>query len=419
MSHKRGPKLCCMLPRGAVLSPGQRVAGFAQNAASGARYSQTEHLSVPFPLLPVMPFGLTYELDLVFMTKHPSWNMHEYALIRTSAGLIWLLKDAREGTMEQTIIAGVDDIDDWMPEVPVQRRHQAFDVIEAISSDTVEVSIDYENWDGDSTQVWFKGAFPRTLQRKRNSSTMRHSLDQMMAVLDLSHQNLSSKGHVTIAGERQKLARIFGVGVRTALQQTQGGLVVGDWLQTGSPTGFTTGFSARSGRVVPRAWTLQRQAATSAPSAVGLSLPSVYATQDDADRQLVFRFLETGDGALELRHLWAWQKGQSAAGFSLELSPALPDLRRRFDGEVTCRWVADVAGQLSHATGTLTARWTDDGPEVELRPQDPWWVWDRPMRSTLRPEGDGVRVRVQRIPTVGEPPSNRRCIWPAQAASGG
>ncbi len=408
MSRKSGPSLWCMLPQGPVLRPGQRFAGFAREAPSGARYSLDEALRAEVPLLPVMPFGLTYELDLVFMTQHPSWNMHEYALIRTSAGLLWLLKDAREGTMEQTIIADVADIEDWMPEVPVQRRRQAFAVSEDIGPDRVAVGIDYVNWDGEPTQVEFRGPFPRARQRKRNGSTMGHSVNQLMAVLDLSHQNLAASGSVTIGGQAQKLARIFGVGVRAALQQTQGGLVTGSWLQSATEVGFRADFSVPSGRVVSRPWSLQEVP----PSAGGPvdALPSVYATQDDADRQIGFRFLRTADGALELRQLWSWQKGQAAAGFSMELSPALPDLRRRFAGDVTCRWVGDVAGQLSHARGTLTARWTDDGPEVELRPEAPWWIWDRPMLSTLRPEGGGVRVRVERIPTVGEPPSHARCI---------
>ena len=408
MSHKRGQRLCCMLPRGSVLRPGERFDQFAADRLSGVSYSQAEELPAPFPLLPVMPFGLTYELDLVFMTKHPSWNMHEYALIRTSAGLVWLLKDAREGTMEQTIIASVDGIDDWMPEVPVRRRQQPITVDAQLGADRIVVDIDYTNWDGDRTEVHYAGRFPTTRQRKRNGSTMRHSQNQLMAVLDLSHQDLG-RGHVNIGGVTQAPARVFGVPVRAALQQTQGGLVTGQWLQRAAHGGFTTRFGGSDGPSRP--WSVDRQGARSALGRTGVGC--VWAVQDDPDRQLGFRFLEGPDGALELRELRAWQKGQAAAGFSMQLSPALPDLRKRFAGEVTSRWVGDVAGQLAHAHGTAVARWTDDGPELELRPTAPWWVWDRPMRTTLRPTLDGVAVSVVRIPTQGEPPSNRRCTWPA------
>lgn len=403
-----------MLPRGPVMKPFERYEGFAADRLSGARYGAGTGLPLDAPILPLMPFGLTYELDIVVMTRHPSWNMHEYALIRTSAGLIWLLKDSREGTMEQTIIADVDGIDDWMPEVPVQRRQQSFDVLAETTDRCVSLELAYTNWDGEHTEVMYSGAFPRSLQRKRNGSTMRHSQNQLMAVLDLSHQNTGS-AQVSIGGVRQKPARLFGVPVSAALQQTQGGLVTGSWLQEAAAGGFTTAFTARSGAIVPRTWSLETLPPSAAPGAEGLGVPSVWAVQDDADRQLAFRFLQTADGALELRELRAWQKGQAAAGFNLSLSPALPDLRRPFDGPVTVRWAADVAGQLSHATGVLIARWTDDGPELELRPEAPWWVWDRPMLTTVRPESGGARVTVERIATSGQPPSNRACTWPADA----
>ncbi|MCO4771486.1 MAG: hypothetical protein KDA24_15745 [Deltaproteobacteria bacterium] len=410
MKAKPSPKLSCMMPTGRVLTPGDRFARFGVERPSGATYSRTEGLDVGFPIVPMLPFGLTYELDLVFMTKHPSWNMHEYALIRTSAGLVWLAKDAREGSLEQTIIAGVDNIDDWMPEVPVQRRHQAFDVIEAIGPDSVELSFDYVNWDGERTEVWFEGPFPKSARPKRNGSTMGHSRGQLMAVLDLPFQNLGRKGHVTIAGQRQKPARILGIPVTAALQQTQGGLVTGSWLQRSAEGGFTSDITARSGAVIPRSWTLSEVAPSAAPSARDGAGPSVYAVQRDPDREIGARFLLRPDGAQELVQLWSWQLGQSSPGFVARFCPALPDLRRRFDGEVVVEWVGDVAGQLSHARGTAVARWTDEGPEVELRPAEPWWVWDRAMRTTVRLEGEGVRVDVQRMTPVGSPPSHGRCV---------
>jgi hypothetical protein len=412
MTAKRSPRLRCMMPQGPVMGPGERFARFGIDRPSGAAYSASEGLECGFPVLPLLPFGLSYELDLVFMTRHPDWNMHEYALIKTSAGLIWLAKDAREGTLEQTIIAGVDDIDDWMPEVPVQRRHQAFDVVEAIGPDSVEVSLDYVNWDGERTEVWFEGPFPRTTRGKRNGSTMGHSAGQLMALLDLPVQNLARRGHVTIGGQRQKPARILGIPVTAALQQTQGGLVTGSWLQRRAGDGFVTDLLARSGRVVPRSWTVGEVAPSSAPGARGGAGSSTYAVQRDPDRELVARYLQGPSGERELRQLWAWQIGRPAAGFQVEFDPALPDLSRRFAGERSSAFVADVNGQASHARGAVVARWTDDGPELTLRPEAPWWVWDRPMRSIVRLEGDGVRITVERIPTEGSPPSHAGCVAP-------
>ncbi len=410
MTGKPGPRLGCMMPRNPVLTPGERFVRFGVDTPSGVTYSESEGLDVGFPILPMLPFGLSYELDLVFMTQHPSWNMHEYALLRTSAGLIWLAKDAREGTLEQTIIAGVDDIEGWMPEVPVQRRHQPFEVVEAISPESVELSFAYTNWDGEPTEVWYEGAFPKAKRPKRNGSTMGHSRNELMAVLDLPVQNLGRRGHVIIGGQKQKLARIFGVPVRAALQQTQGGLVTGQWLQRPEEGGFVSEITVRSGRVVPRSWTVSEMAPPSAPSAKRGGGPSVYAVQKDPDRELGARYLRGPGGALELVQLWSWQVGKPAAGFAVEFAPALPDFRRRFDGVVTSEWVGDVAGQLSHARGTVLSSWTDDGPEALLRPAAPWWVWERPMRTIVRPDGDGVAVEVVRVPPDGKAPSHARCI---------
>lgn len=394
------------------MSPGERFARFGRDRPADVAYSDSEGLPCEFPVVPLLPFGLSYELDIVFMSQHPSWNMHEYGLIKTSAGLIWLAKDAREGTMEQTIIAGVDDIEDWMPEVPVQRRHQAFDVVEAIGPDSVELSFDYVNWDGERTEVWFEGPFPRSARPKRNGSTMGHSAGHLMALLDVPFQSLGRKGHVSIGGVKQKLARIFGFPVRAALQQTQGGLVTGSWLQHGTDEAFTTDLTVRSGRVIPREWTVSLRAPSVFPGGTSPPGASVYTTQRDADRDLGARFIQRPDGALELKQLWAWQIGKAAAGYAMEFDPALPDLRRRWDGVAESTWVADVAGQLSHGRGTASVQWTDDGPELTLRPAEPWWVWDRPMRTRIRLEGEGVRVDVERIQTAGEPPSHARCISP-------
>lgn len=401
MTKKRAPTLACMLPQGPVLTPGQRHDRFGRDVPSGASYG-SGGFDLPVPIVPLLPFGLSYELDLIFMTKHPTWNMHEYALVRGSEGLMWLAKDAREGTMEQTIIAGVDDLDDWMPEVPVLRRHQPIEVVEAIGPDAVEVSLDYVNWDGDRTEVHYEGVFPKSARPKRNGSTMGHSANQLLAVLDLPFQNLGRRGHVTIGGVKQPFQRIFGIPVRAALQQTQGGLVTGCWDLRADGDGMISDIHLRrepgqEPKAVARRW----QAAEAGSAVEWL--------QRDAEREIGARYRRRGD-RLELEQLWSWQLGRAAAGFSVRFAPTLPDLRVPFAGEVVSHWVGDVAGQLSHARGRAIARWTADGPELELRPEEPWWVWDRPMRSVARPEGQGVRVTVARVPLAGEPPSHARCV---------
>ena len=78
-------------------------------------------------------------------------------------------------------------------------------------------------------------------------------------------------------------------------------------------------------------------------------------------------------------------------------NPALPDLRRRFEGVVSSRFVMDVAGQQSHATGEIHAEWVDDDVVVRIRPDAPWWVAERPMDSRIHQTTNGFTLRTERV----------------------
>ena len=58
----------------------------------------------------------------------------------------------------------------------------------------------------------------------------------------------------------------------------------------------------------------------------------------------------------------------------------------------------DVNGQQSHATGTMTVWWEDDAVQVDIVPDAPWWVAERPMRSIVHIGDDGVRLQTERVP---------------------
>ena len=93
------------------------------------------------------------------------------------------------------------------------------------------------------------------------------------------------------------------------------------------------------------------------------------------------------------------QHGLSAPTFDFRLQPALPDLRRTFEGEHTSTFVMDVNGQGGHGKGEVRAWWINDSElHVRLSPTSPHWLASRPMETTILFLADGsVDVFTRRI----------------------
>lgn len=381
-----------LLPSGPVMGPWHRSRHWMQETGSGVRYRDEAVVDVGFPILPVLPFGLGYELDLVIVSSHPGWNMHEYALVRTPEGPIWLAKDAREGTLEQSIVADIDGIDAWMPEVPVVRRAGRVEVEDRSTADRIAVDLAYENLDGEAVSVHFEGEAPILEERKRNGSTMGHSRDQLMAVLDLSHKELARRTEVRIAGVHHKTSRILGLlPFHFALRQTQGGLCVGSFVQRTAASGFATVHPTASGSTA-QTWEVDAK-----------SEPGVVVVRQRARlRTVIYRFLAADPEHLELVTVTVHQWGRGAPTFHLALQPALPDLRRGFEGQARSRFVVDVNGQENLAAGTMTASVVDGAPRLSMVPRAPWWVADRPMETRVHGHDDHVHVDIVRVAAAPE-----------------
>lgn len=364
-----------LVPEGPVLSYAERLAAFPGEVSSGARYTGPARGSVPLP--PVQVFGVTYDVDLVLRTRHPSWDMHEYARIATPDGPLWLAKDARAGTKEQSIVADLPDLDAWLPEVPVVRRAGPVQVDDRSTADSLDVQLRYTNLDGQPVEVSYAGPMPKGPAAKRNTSTMGHSAGEVAAVLDLSHKAFARRASVTIGGERQAVVRILGlVPFQLVLAQTQAGFSVGDWSLRGAVSEHAGGHT-------------QDWQVSAVPGGVEL-------TQAAAVRTLRYRFVEDA-GALELVEARVEQFAHAQAPCVVRFYPAIPDGRRAFDGEVVGRFVIDVGGQPNHGVGRWVARREGEAMVVELRPEAPRWLAERPMRSTVVADDAGGRMTVVRV----------------------
>jgi hypothetical protein len=363
------------MPGPPALTESQR----ASFTSAPARVVYTSDPRVPYPVLPLQAWGLQYSLDLVLVSDHPAWVMHEYARVDTPAGALWLAKDAGRNR-EQTITADLPEIASWSPEIPVRRVAGSLDVSANESDGMLDLAIDYTNPAGEPTSVRYRGALPTEPSKPRNGNTMGHSRQSVAALLDLFLFRVGGKAEITIGGETRRLHRLAGLlPERYLLAQVQGGFAVADFEQSPREGGFRL---VRPGRDV--AWPTRGDEAWSVDGAA--------ISRTGGLTQLVYAF---PGGELAEMHVV-----QSGAGeiLSAVLEPRLPDLRRRFEGQVTSRFAIDVGEVSGAGTGKLTARWTGpDRVEVEMVPEAPRWFADRPMKTTIRYDGDRAQVTIDRV----------------------
>lgn len=369
------------LPEGPALSD-RELAAFATAAPSGAAYTGPPR--VDFPVFPLQIWGAHYDLDLVLESTHPRYDMHEYARVTGPDGPIWLAKDALSATKTQSIVAGVAGLDTWLPELPITRKAWPVAVTDRSTPDLLDLEIRYENLEGEPVAITYVGRPPTDAQKKRNGNTMGHSASLALAVLDIPYRTFAKRASVSIAGADYRIRKLLGlVKLQVSLVQTQGGLAIGQLRPESDADGFAVTYALATGPV-RTPWTVERQDG------------ALVARQVHPFRTLTYRWLER-DGAQELAAMEVHQYGRDLPIVAIRLQPALPDVRRPFEGRVTSRFTVDLNDQPGHATGRAEARWDGDRVVVELVPDEPEWAADRPMRTTIRYD-DGVDVTIERVP---------------------
>lgn len=378
MSERRRIPLSDLLAKGPVQTGRQRHAFMKAMGLSGVRYQGQAR--VPFPVIPLQAFGVAYDLDLVVVDQSAEWDMHEYARVVTPEGPLWMCKDSRAGSLEQSIVADLDGLDHVLPEVPLPRRRSKVDVVDKSDAASLDLALAYTNVDGVPVQVTYKGARPGHTLRHRNSSTMGHSANAVLAALDVSANAFARSSSVRLGGVEQKMARVLGlVPFQVALVQTQAGLSTGAWLQGRDADGVWTRHA--SGAV--QRWDKLRSAG------------EVVLTQVHPWRTLRYTFQVNGD-ALELFRIDIDQFGREDEPCSILFAPAIPDLRFAFDDAWKGRWVLDVNGQHGHADGGLRLERCDGYDRLHIIPHAPRWTLDRRLVSEVRFDGDDVSVDVRR-----------------------
>jgi hypothetical protein len=382
MSVCVGPKeLAELTARGRVLKGVERALVFGDDRRPDVVYAGPP--AHDWPVLPLMPWGIAYDLDLVFIGDHPKWDMLEIARVQLDGEPLWLAKEARrgEGTDlggppgEQTIVgkASEEVLRDWLPEVPVRRKTGL--EVERSGRHGRHLALSWTNHDDEA--VTAKALIPRYIPPAlaRNGPTFRHSQHSLVAVLDLARSGLFRGGRWAVNGADVPLKRALCLQPLTvALGQTQGGLAQGTWTHRPTRRGLTLALERGELR-------LERQREPSA---------EVWRTVDPGTP---FRTIEAvflrHKGSLELLELLVRQWPRYSPVTRVRFGPALPDLRRPLAGATPheSKFVIDINGRRSHAFGSAIV--TPD-PEtgrvtLDLVADRPHWVAARPLRTVWDP----------------------------------
>lgn len=374
-----GCGLKSLLPTGPIATAEDQAAFIP---VSPAPVTYTGEPRVTFPVLPLQPFGLQYAVDVVFVSTHPDWDMHEYARLDLPQRSVWIAKDSdRSG--KQTIVSDVENLPSWMPEIPAPRLERTLTVDDRTKDEEVNVSLSYLNSSDQQVRVRAQGRMPSSPPAKRNGNTMKHSQDVVAAVLDIERFGKKITGNISIGGKPQRFKKILGmVPFRFLLKQTQAGIAITNYRMQPLDQGF------RLLRPSPAApdWPTKSDETWDFDGHV--------AAYDNGVAQFQHSFIEGGLSSSQVR-----QHGLSEPTFILRLQPALPDLRRTFEGEHTSTFVMDVNGQAGHGKGEVRAWWSSDSEvHVTFLPTHPHWLASRPMETTIVFLADGsVDVFTHRI----------------------
>jgi len=394
---KKVQKIRDYLPHGEALSPRKLQSWLKEEESlSPVNYASPDpalqSLPLAAPILPLQVFAVTYDEDIVLETNHPWWSMHEYARVQVDGREIWIAKDS-DATGLQTITAALDDIETWIPEVPVPRLRSDIQVDDRSDPTRLAVALRYRNPRNEQVEMNFSAPRPIPENTGPNGSTFNHSQEFVSALLDISHKGLGGiDASLSFDGKPAKIRRVLGlIPVKALLKQTQAGVATASYLLE-SPS--DAGHSLALTRPAPGAiWNTR----TRTPELLRLEGDGL--VRETTSHRFIHHFESGG-----LTSIQAWQKGQpdSPAQLEVRFSAPLPDFRRSFRGEVLRHFGVLVNGKIQ-GYGRLLATHSDgDGATLKFLPVAPTWFENRPMETRMtrgRTPGT-IQVRTSRIPAI-------------------
>ncbi|MCB9670098.1 MAG: hypothetical protein H6734_11545 [Alphaproteobacteria bacterium] len=219
-------------PTGPVITPFERSRDFAKASLAPARYSAGIPPLSKTPVLPFMGFGASFDLDVALGLKSDDFDMVEVARIQTKDGPMWLVLETDAESKEQTILASVEDIDSWMPELPLERKTTQLVVQDKTTTDGIDLSVKYDNTDNRPVEMTLQGQPAEKVAKKRNGNLMGHSPNALLAGLDVSSSESLFLADVRIDDQRVRARKLGGlVPFQYTITQSMGGVATGEYFQ--------------------------------------------------------------------------------------------------------------------------------------------------------------------------------------------
>ena len=246
-------------------------------------------------------------------------------------------------------------------------------VVDQSDSVNFDFLFQYTNRHGIEISASYFGDTQLKSLKKRNGSTMGHSRNQVLAVLDLPKRNFGNRSRITYDKVEYKVKRILGIKpFRMALQQSQGG------LSAVSMDMWVDGESI-----------LSRYVKKDVPIEVEWkkkeTQDKVMLFQKNELRTIEYEFnRQDNEFRFSSARVRSWNKEEPV--IQISVFPSLPDLRRKFKGIFTSRFVIDINDQENLSYGELSCHWAQNDLIIDIRPSAPWWTKERPMRGTIRIE---------------------------------
>lgn len=365
-----------MLPQKAVLSASERA---RLEKESSAQINYTSQPLVDFPIIPFQIFGLAYDLDIVIVTDHPKIDMHEFVKIAFPDGEVWITKESEKGTLDQVIYTDRNDLHKLFPEIPLRIISTPVKVIDQSNGKNYKFQFEYRNRDGEEVSAHFEGKSNLKLLKKRNGSTMGHSRNQVIAVLDLPKRSLGKRSKVTYDGIHYKTKKIIGIkNFHTAVQQTQAGLSVAS-IEMKKSGGKIATTHKKVSKDIDQKWEIEN------------GQEQVNLIQQNAVRKIKYCYHKVGEELHFFKASLSFWKSDDGT-MSISVFPDMPDLRRKFSRTFNGKFIIDVNGQKSHGFGDILCYWEADQLVVDVLPNSPWWIEERPMRGVIKIENDAVSM---------------------------
>ena len=156
-------------PTGPVITPFERGRDFSKASLAPARYSAGIPPLTKVPVLPFMGFGAAFDVDVVLGLKSDSLDKVEVGRLPSKDGPQWVVLETAAESKEQTLLAAMQDINTFMPELPLARKATNLVVQDKTTSDGLDLSVRYDDTNNFPVEMTLQGQPAEKLAKKPGS----------------------------------------------------------------------------------------------------------------------------------------------------------------------------------------------------------------------------------------------------------